>query len=382
MLLLTCGCLNIKIYCKGDSYQALILENSPPIENFPAGFFPNAAAEVDLDAQGVTVEHSFLVHKRKIGDYTLYRCLNCRLDSYASSSKGSKVVISSSLEYNPHVIERLAMSVDYSAIFRIILRGGQEMLFTGKMPDASTRKADSRTPSYESLQSSLNSIQQMVTAFLMSEEAKLEDKLRSFEESERGSFSDLQAKVREEKKKMISLLLSTTPMTNAESSDNEATVVTHRKDADKKTPEKVTPKKKMTVSRVKSLPQESEALFTLDDFEDFGGTCQTGVFSEEDEEDGEHDENEDIFTGSIGIDHPNGSRKLLQKYPVYSSSVPISVPTWKTRQQALEEEEALPSDPEQIAASMQALAQSITDEGRYIFGDRPRPRINTGDFPR
>ncbi|KAL3841850.1 hypothetical protein ACJMK2_019947 [Sinanodonta woodiana] len=373
MLLLTCGCLNIKIYCKGESYQALILGNSPPIENFPAGFFPNAAAEVDLDTLGVTVEHSFLVHKRKIGEYTLYRCLNCRLDSYATSSKSSKIIISSSLEYNPHVIERLAVSADYSATFRIILHGGQEMVFTNKLPD-------SRAPSYESLQSSLNSIQQMVTAFLMSEEAKLEDKLRSYEESERGSFSDLQAKVREEKKKMISLLLSTTPMTNAESSDNEVTVVTHRKDVDKKVPEKtVTPKKKLAVSRAKSLPQESEAVFTLDDFEDSGGTCQTGGFSEEEEEEEEQDEVEDTFIGSIGI---GGSRKPPHSHTVYSSSVPISVPTWKTRQQVLEEEEALPSDPEQIAASMQALAQSITDEGRYIFGDRPRPRINTGDFPR
>ena len=39
-----------------------------------------------------------------------------------------------------------------------------------------------------------------------------------------------------------------------------------------------------------------------------------------------------------------------------------------------------PSDPDQIAANMQALAQSITDNGRYIFGERPRPRLNTGDF--
>lgn len=38
-----------------------------------------------------------------------------------------------------------------------------------------------------------------------------------------------------------------------------------------------------------------------------------------------------------------------------------------------------PADPDQMAANMQALAQSITDTGRYIFGERPRPRLNTGD---
>lgn len=41
-----------------------------------------------------------------------------------------------------------------------------------------------------------------------------------------------------------------------------------------------------------------------------------------------------------------------------------------------------PSDPDQIAASMQALAQSITTDERYIFGERPRPRLNTGDSQR
>lgn len=45
--------------------------------------------------------------------------------------------------------------------------------------------------------------------------------------------------------------------------------------------------------------------------------------------------------------------------------------------------QTIPHDPDHIAASMQALAQSITNDERYIFGDRPRPRLNTlnsGDF--
>ena len=39
-----------------------------------------------------------------------------------------------------------------------------------------------------------------------------------------------------------------------------------------------------------------------------------------------------------------------------------------------------PLDPAQIASNMQALAESIPDENRYIFGERPRPRLNTNNF--
>lgn len=73
------------------------------------------------------------------------------------------------------------------------------------------------------------------------------------------------------------------------------------------------------------------------------------------------------------------------KTSIYSSSMPISVPIWNRTgldDGATDGDKLTPSDPDQIAASMQALAQSITNDERYIFGDRPRPRLNTGDFKR
>ncbi|XP_067830480.1 proline-rich AKT1 substrate 1 [Heptranchias perlo] len=70
----------------------------------------------------------------------------------------------------------------------------------------------------------------------------------------------------------------------------------------------------------------------------------------------------------------------------YAKSLPMSVPIWgfkdlKPKKLADgDNEERLPSpDLDKIAASMRALAMSVTD-GTEMFGDLPRPRLNTGDF--
>lgn len=42
-------------------------------------------------------EHGYLVHRRKIGNYMLFRCLNCGIDAYSMHISGSPIVASNEL---------------------------------------------------------------------------------------------------------------------------------------------------------------------------------------------------------------------------------------------------------------------------------------------
>uniref|UniRef100_A0A8C4Q7W4 AKT1 substrate 1 n=1 Tax=Eptatretus burgeri TaxID=7764 RepID=A0A8C4Q7W4_EPTBU len=69
---------------------------------------------------------------------------------------------------------------------------------------------------------------------------------------------------------------------------------------------------------------------------------------------------------------------------LYAMSLPVSVPVWSYRmpaqlQEPDVEERAPCPDLETIAASMRALTMSVSD-GTEMFGDLPRPRLNTGEL--
>ncbi|XP_052798253.1 uncharacterized protein LOC128230214 isoform X2 [Mya arenaria] len=363
MVLLTCDCLNIKINVKfsENEYKQLQQHNDTNTDDYiPTGFFPKGEVEVELDTTGIKQEHGYLVHRRKHGNYMVFRCLNCGLDSYAMHINGSPIITSAQLKSESLVIDRLQHLDDYSEVFKIVL-ANKDLPIT-KMPDP-------QSVSYEAVQSTLNVIQQQLSDFVIQEEADMENRIRQHEESQREEFQDLQTKLKEEKKRMISLLINSAQFDTVEEKSP-------RDSSKRSTEARRTPAKKKTVSRVKSLPPtlepESDTMFGFDGLENTDETFYRDSSSESDRD---------------GADDVMEQRMSVRRKPnlTYSSSVPISMPAWNnpSRPDPLEEEEDLtPSDPSQIAASMQALAQSITDDHRYIFGDRPRPRLNTGDFNR
>ncbi|XP_053384489.1 uncharacterized protein LOC123536750 [Mercenaria mercenaria] len=362
MVLLACKCLNIKLFIKHtENEYRLANEQNLKGDYIPTGFFPSGEVEVELDTKGILQEHGYLVHRRKHGNYLVFRCLNCGMDAYAMHMNGSPIVVNNQLLSDATSIDRLKHSPEYSCVFHMVLQN-KDTQFSGSMPDP-------KSSSYENVQSTLNSIQRQLTDFIIQEEAAVDERIRAFEEAQREAFQGLQTKLKEEKKQMISLLL-----TSAQFETNN-TEETQRKDSSKRLTEaRKSPAKKKTVSRVKSLPPMMEKdpddpLFSFD-----------GMESEEPfYQDSSSDENEDDESFVTELPRTRSKPEMM-----YSSSVPVSVPAWNRQHRTdfLDESEDLtPSEPDQIAASMQALAQqSITDDNRYIFGDRPRPRLNTGDF--
>ncbi|KAK6189709.1 hypothetical protein SNE40_001709 [Patella caerulea] len=370
-MLLACPCLNVKIYAKDlKPYSGRSTDfgcNSGDKE------LEESLAEVKLDNQGITIEHSYLVHREAYGKYKLFQCLSCKSKTHLVYNELNRdneecILVNTKLESDPAVIERLKHSSNFSRPFGIILQKPSEL--GGNAPDP--RNLDS-------LQTHLNQVQQQLSHFLLSEEQALEDRIRQYEEEQRADFQLVQDQAKADKRKMISIVLRASESTEDMSESMDCFSSHNEQSLQTSTPSKhKTRNKKRNEMRQSSQSFsgnrsyqniDSEAMFMLDEVDPV------------DEPFYESDEGDDV--SPIKSREDSGTRN---RHNLYSSSVPISVPMWgKGRHHSTEDEEEndhddTPSDHDQIADKMQALAESITDTGRYIFGDRPRPRMNTGEF--
>ncbi|PIK43161.1 putative proline-rich AKT1 substrate 1-like [Apostichopus japonicus] len=123
---------------------------------------------------------------------------------------------------------------------------------------------------------------------------------------------------------------------------------------------------------VKPSTAEPVVLFDLEDFE----KDSDKPFFESDDESSTDD-------NSLNEESP-----LSLNRTQYAASVPISMPVWPKDRFSMEnnlhdeEDDRLPMpEPDRMVESMRALSMSVQD-GTEMFGDLPRPRLNTGDSSR
>ncbi|XP_047478351.1 uncharacterized protein LOC125031519 isoform X2 [Penaeus chinensis] len=112
---------------------------------------------------------------------------------------------------------------------------------------------------------------------------------------------------------------------------------------------------------------DAEGLFDMDGMMEASVVSPQATYhsDEEDTDDSNHDEGIHIPGGRVPV------RDLAQ-------SVPVNVPMWPSARPQLMQKEPLnierPSDTDQMAASIKALARSVHSTSVDLFGDLPRPR--------
>lgn len=407
---LTCCCLNVKIHTRSLSAYAKEQiesenENEAELED---NFFSLQLLEAQLDLEGVRLEHKCLMKVKNDGDWSIYRCINCDMLTHAvcDTNNPNKILVNMSLKSDPTIIESLEQSPDFSKLYRIVLRSQEDNL--------SVKSLGLYPGKYDSVRSAIETIHHQLNKYLQFEKDAVEKRIKDAEEIERQKFADLKSKahrdrdiiiysiVASEKQEIDSnsvIMMQESPSTaspfspNSLSGDDDdgesssSLMNAYRKEfKNLKHPSSDNQKKKksMTKNSNSRLKQnrvrhtdngfDNDLVFDLDGIGDSGIEQRTSYETDDDADD----------TDDSDLEWKRAN--LSSRMTSLSTSAPINMPIWgrlprenlPTEYEELDDE-TIPNH-ENIAASMKALARSVQTDARDLFGERPRPRINTLDI--
>ncbi|XP_064092292.1 uncharacterized protein LOC135205498 [Macrobrachium nipponense] len=425
MVQLVCSCLNIRLHVR-ETPEALApgVPNLKPEES-QHPFFSKGACVATLNLGGITEGQKFLVRSYFVSEWTIHECLNCHLLTHAIHSTNGTVAVSSLLINDANKIQMLQRCEGYSPVFNMVL---PTSLDNRPLPPLSpTDFNDKRLPQVEE---ALGAIQQQVAKFLKKAESQVEANIRSYTEQQQAALSALQIRVRRERQTIMRILSNLQTSFELQSEEDPldmemegakglmgqkdyhdfSEVDKFDEDLDEAESDTLTqdepdtalpplvniqsrasqplslnPSQGITagmrnmrlsssvaVPRVK--PQgnvrvaqslDVEGLFDMDGMVEASVMPSQGAYhsDEEDTDDSNHDE---------GIHIPGGQDRVRD----IAQSVPVSVPMWPgSRPKQLPEplNIEMPSDNDQMAASIQALARSVHSTSVDLFGDLPRP---------
>ncbi|ELU06631.1 hypothetical protein CAPTEDRAFT_189266 [Capitella teleta] len=385
---LACDCLNVQIHTKADDCPP----KSPEAIGIDPNLFDGDVCEVDLHLEGVRVVHPYLVRKLPGSCWLVHRCLNCGLYTHAIDDKQSRVIVNASLMKDPSRADTLAKSTAVSPLYKVIVSNRED---SQPVRDLGVGAGD-----YEVLQQILASIQQQLNTFLVAEEGAMEKRVTEYQEAQRQKYSDLQSKVRKEKNSLINLILAAERDRIRNAEQELAAEEAKRK---KQSPERplaeepamAAAPRERRLTRMESITKRKSS--TADDF-----NPQRRSSLSPDDLDGnvfdfdpafQEDSTQPFYTSEDDADDTDDSSSAHgdrgnNKDSIYSASVPISMPIWKpanrsplsavNRPSYDDEDDFEPApDPENMAASIKALAQSVHGDGTEIFGDLPTRRTRT-----
>ncbi|XP_054709665.1 uncharacterized protein LOC129219331 isoform X2 [Uloborus diversus] len=389
MRLMACNCLNVRIHSLGKAQDVTDvgdLQLSEEANNDP--FFTYQLQDVQLDLGGVTVSQKLLSTVRDVEKWKITSCVQCDMDVCAShENTPDRVVINANIVTDHDCVKQKMEMENYSPLFKLLLPEINDNFIQNNKGIDFQKGILDRT---------IDSVQSQVSKFLNYECCSMRERIRLHAEREQATYTELLHKVRKEKQAMVYLLLiskkidptlepstadsplnspdATVNKDNDSAFDRSEISDTSEGDKNQKNPRTLRRAVSNPVgSRNKAKRQLRHAPRSID---------VGGVFDMEEFDDKELEYDSGDFTD--GSDN-NSDEVINEKSQIsFPSSLPMSIPAFTNLNRymvAEEDDEPIQhlTDPEQIAASFRAVANSVCD-GTEMFGELPRRRLNTGEL--
>ncbi|XP_030748874.1 uncharacterized protein LOC115876967 [Sitophilus oryzae] len=317
-----------------------------------------------------------LVFNYSIGLWTISRCINCNIQTYAiHRDRGTSCGLINSKLQNEEAINNIKSSNLFSNIFQIVVNP----------IDIGADNAGVDTYLTKDVGNILESINDVVTNYIRKEEVSVEEKIRKFTEEEYERLNDAKNKAFKERAALVRII---------QNAAKEANICKSPKSL--KSSGLFSPANCSIPSSPVHIPFSPKRPKGIDSFpksnQDYRDDLQFNFESEEytiegdsfrnrnldDSESDEVEEAEDVVNEAAGISifqgkHSRSSGSLAKSCPV---DIPTFSPVSRTKNSRGDDDSDFsPNNEIDIAASIKALARSV--HGDTIFGELPQPRFST-----
>ncbi|XP_011501495.1 PREDICTED: uncharacterized protein LOC105365101 [Ceratosolen solmsi marchali] len=398
---MTCECLNVFIKCKGT---VLFVHSVSTIELSASerahDFFNHREVGSVKDLENIKNQHPGLIEIRNVGSWAIHRCCNCQMYTHAIRRQSGAVVmfINTGVIMNKKDIAELRASSNYSPIFRIVINERDVNEFD---PHEHPKFSVSQLAAHVKLD--LRVLDQQLEEGIQQQIHLVDKKIRAFTREQYQILDEFRERIHNEHTFLARLIynaqqtscfaststnLETPPPTPESFQLSKPNLIDDIINTTERITSENTPFRQNSpleqskgsstvngnndaVMQTRQLSSyDGDILFVLEDMEDVPFTIKQLQASDQ-ELDSDVSEDEEI-------DIPMGPRV---GHPTLAKSLPVSVPAFHSYSHRLlqdDDEEQIsrdPMDPNNIQASIKALAKSV--HGDTVFGDLPRPRFST-----